>query len=272
MFQFILQKLDEVVAPLLTILVIALMVAIISKSYMEVYLLVGSYADWAFWAAMMVCGTFILAALNPHTHYAFVNYLILALTAMGAIAITSAPALGLIQSAPVEWRWAILVVTTLPFGNALYITWARMAVYVKPTVTVQPQVKQIASGSESDRKSLPKPTESKGLLGFIGRVLIQKPKQPKALTGAGETDSNSETDGDSESETNQALYTTLSTLATIGSNGGEGSVSAAAERLGISRTWVNEQLKELYKIDPERVEQRVPNWVKRNMGTLAEIQ
>jgi MFS family permease len=205
------------------------------RQYSTAYMMVEPSREYALIASFMVVGALILAILFPASSR--FGFPVLAGSVVVAIAVAIAPKLGLIEHAPLAWRWALMGAVAFPIG------------------VVVSQLRGFAFGakvSESQRK-LPKATRKS--------LSIRRPA--KALSGGKRPKELANPDSESPNASAEEITTWLETLTVFVDK--KGNRAEAARALDMTPPGVSYHLRQLYKVEPDLMEEKVPEWVQRNI-------
>jgi MFS family permease len=205
------------------------------RQYSTAYMMVESSREYALVASFMVVGALVLAVMFPASSRW--GFPVLAGSLVVAIAVAIAPKLGLVEHAPLFWRWALMGAVAFPIG-----------VILSQLRNLVPKAK----ATESDRKR-PK----------IDRKLLHPSRKQKALMTRKPPKILANPDTESPDESAESLMMLNETLEVVRQH--RGNMAAAARELRMSAPGIGDRMRRLYKVNPEQVERYAPEWVRRNI-------
>jgi hypothetical protein len=156
---------------------------------------------------------------------------------VAAFAVAAAPRLGLIDHAPLTWRYVLLGAGVSPIAAVLMLFWS-MAPKAKAG---ESERKLSVTFAETDEEEDEPKAEGEG-------------KRPKEIANP-------------ESESAQLslleMSPLLETLTVFADN--NGNRVRTAELLHLTPPGVSDRLRRLYQIEPDLVKEKAPEWVRRNI-------
>lgn len=215
------------------------------RQYSTAYIMVEPSREYAVIAAFMTVGALTLMVLFPtSSRYGFH---VISGSIVAAFAVAAAPKLGLVEHAPLFWRIVVLAATTAPIGAVFFLF---------------RNFSQRAKVGESGRKF-------RRLSGETDRNRLRLPYSKKKAGEGRATQLLANPDNESHNETAESIAMLNETLTVLIDN--KGSMAATAKALGLSAPGVGERIRRLYKVNPQQVKLRAPDWVKRNIKEDAEV-
>jgi hypothetical protein len=145
--------------------VAAAAVVTVLRQYSTAYMMIEPSREYALVAAFMVVGVVVLLVMMPPSLAVKVAFWSVGAAIVAAFAVAAAPRLGLIDHAPLQWRYALLGVGVFPIAAVLMLFWSLAPKAKAPKV------------SESERKSSKAMSES-------GRKRVAARRPPKAVAAA----------------------------------------------------------------------------------------
>jgi hypothetical protein len=130
------------------------------RQYSTAYMMIEPSREYSLIAAFMVVGAVVLLVMMPPSAAVKFAFWSVGAAIVAAFAVAAAPKLGLVEHAPLTWRYVLLGAAVSPIAAVLMLFWS-----------LTPKAKV----SESDRK-----------LAKVDRKPLRISRKPKATEGIGE--------------------------------------------------------------------------------------
>jgi hypothetical protein len=207
------------------------------RQYSTAYMMIEPSREYSLIAAFMVVGAVVLLVMMPPSAAVKFAFWSVGAAIVAAFAVAAAPKLGLVEHAPLTWRYVLLGAAVSPIAAVLMLFWS-----------LTPKAKV----SESDRK-----------LAKVDRKPLRISRKPKAIGDRKRPKELANPDTESGEASAAEMATLLETLTVFVDKGGNR--AEAARVLGLTPPGVSDRLRRLYLVEPDLVEEKAPEWVERNI-------